>query len=73
MTELRDLLVWLAALPLPARQQVPGLPAARADVMPAALATLIALAETGGFDHFRHSFYNLRYGLAAEALAGLPA
>ena len=73
VTELRDLLVWLAALPLPARQQVPGLPAARADVMPAALATLIALAETGGFDHFRHSFYNLRYGLAAEALAGLPA
>lgn len=66
--QLRELLASLSALPLAARKQVPGLPPGRADVMPTALATLVALAEAGGFSAFRHSFYNLRYGLADEAL-----
>ena len=69
--QLRALLDWLGALPLAERQAIPGLPAARADVMPVALATLDALAGLGGLTTFRHSFYNLRYGLAAEALAAL--
>lgn len=59
----------LAALSLADRQHIPGLPAARADVFPTALATLIALAEVGGFDTYLHSLYNLRYGLAAELLS----
>jgi exopolyphosphatase/guanosine-5'-triphosphate,3'-diphosphate pyrophosphatase len=65
---LHELLNQIAALPLPERQQVPGLPAARADVFPVALATFIAIAETGDLAAFRHSFYNLRWGIAAELL-----
>ena len=34
-----------------------------------ALATLLAVAEHGGFATFQNSVFNLRYGLAAEALA----
>ena len=66
--QLRELLAFLAPLSLAQRQQVPAMPAARADVFPAALATLIAVAEVGGFTEFRHSLYNLRYGLAARLL-----
>jgi exopolyphosphatase / guanosine-5'-triphosphate,3'-diphosphate pyrophosphatase len=68
VAELRELLGWLGSLPLAARQQIPGLPPARADVFPAALATFIALAELGGFASFQNSLYNLRYGIAAQAL-----
>ncbi len=66
--ELRDLLAWLGAMPLDQRRTVPGLPPARADVFPTALATFLALAEAGGFSEFRNSVYNLRYGLADETL-----
>lgn len=65
---IRALFVELAALPLALRKTVPGLPPARADVFPTALATLIAVAEAGAITAYRHSFYNLRYGLAADAL-----
>jgi len=67
---LRTLLAEIAPLALAERRAVPGLPAARADVFPVALATAIALAEAGRFAAFHHSFYNLRYGLADELLAG---
>jgi exopolyphosphatase / guanosine-5'-triphosphate,3'-diphosphate pyrophosphatase len=67
--QLRELLGVLGAMPLAARQEIPGLPAARADVFPTALATLLAVADAGAFTGFRNSFYNLRYGLAAELLA----
>jgi len=63
-TQLRE----VGGLTLTARQQVAGLPPARADVFPTALATLIAVAERGHFAAFRHSLYNLRFGLAREAL-----
>lgn len=66
---LRAMLGEIGGLALAPRRMVPGLPAARADVFPAALATLVALADAGGFAGFRHSVYNLRYGLAAQALA----
>lgn len=58
-------------LPLATRHKVVGLPPARADVFPTALATLIAVAEHGQIAAFRNSLYNLRYGLAAEALAAM--
>ncbi|MBI4622369.1 MAG: phosphatase [Verrucomicrobia bacterium] len=70
IAQLRALLAWVGALPLAARRQVPGLPPARADVFPAALATLIAVAEWGGVPSYRNSLFNLRYGLAAAALHG---
>ena len=40
----------------------------RADVFPAALVTLLALAELGAVQAFHHSFRNLRWGVAAEML-----
>ena len=64
---LRSFLTELGALPLGARQQIAGLPAARADVFPTALATVITLAELGRFAAFENSLYNLRWGLVAEA------
>jgi len=73
VAQLTELLDFLGALSLAERRQVPGLPPPRADVFPAALATILAVAEAGGFTEFRHSVYNLRYGLAAELLDSLAA
>ncbi|MBL9214915.1 MAG: phosphatase [Opitutaceae bacterium] len=70
LTQLRSLRDALATLTLSQRQQIPGLPPSRADVFPAALTTLIALAEAAQLTEFRHSFYNLRWGLAAQAFDG---
>lgn len=66
---LAALLKKLGRQTLAERQTVPGLPARRADVMPTALSTVLALAEFGGFTAFQHSFYNLRWGLAGTQLA----
>ncbi len=66
---LRIMLDQVAHLALAQRKDVAGMPPGRADVFPAALATLIALAEIGGFSAYRHSLYNLRWGVAAEAFA----
>ncbi|MFM9030068.1 MAG: Ppx/GppA phosphatase family protein, partial [Opitutaceae bacterium] len=68
LTGVRALLAEVAALPLAARREIPGLAAARADVFPAALATVVALLEHAGSETVRHSLCNLRYGIAAEAL-----
>ncbi|HYD85823.1 MAG TPA: phosphatase [Opitutus sp.] len=68
LAAMRTVLSELSAFPLAQRKQIQGLPPARADIFPAALATLIALAEAADFLRFRHSLYNLRYGLAAELL-----
>jgi exopolyphosphatase / guanosine-5'-triphosphate,3'-diphosphate pyrophosphatase len=59
-----------APLPLAQRRAVRGLPPKRADVFPAALATLLEVARFAGVDRFAHSFYNLRYGVVAEMLDG---
>ncbi len=67
VTELRALLEKLAPLTLEQRLQFPGLPAGRADVFPAALVTMITIAEAGRIETFHHSLYNLRWGLAADA------
>jgi exopolyphosphatase / guanosine-5'-triphosphate,3'-diphosphate pyrophosphatase len=65
---LRGVLASVGAADLAARRRIPGLSAERADVFPAALVTLLALADLGGFDAYRHSFRNLRWGVAAEML-----
>ena len=69
VTRLRELLEQTGGLSLTDRRAIPGLPPARADVFPTALATLVAVAEHAKVTAFRHSFYNLRYGLAAELLS----
>lgn len=68
VSRLATLLDTLAPLPLAQRQQIAGLPAARADVFPTALATFLAIAEAASLTEFRHSFHNLRWGLAAKTL-----
>ncbi len=69
LAELEQLLAHTAALPLAARRALPGLPAARADVFPIALATIIEVAKLARVERLTHSFYNLRYGIADELLA----
>lgn len=69
--QLQELLDYLSPMNLEQRRRVEGLPPARADVFPVALATLLAVAETGGFTEFHHSFYNLRYGIAAGLIDAL--
>lgn len=63
-----DLLDEVCPLSLEDRKKIPGMPAARADVFPAALVTVVTVAEFGLFERFHHSLYNLRWGLAAQAL-----
>jgi exopolyphosphatase/guanosine-5'-triphosphate,3'-diphosphate pyrophosphatase len=65
---LRGILASAGSVDLAARRRIPGLSAERADVFPTALATLLSLAELGGISSFRHSFRNLRWGVAAELL-----
>jgi len=67
---LRATLASVGALDLAGRRKVPGLAASRADIFPAALATLLALAEWAGVTAFQHSLRNLRWGVAAELLGG---
>ncbi len=67
-TTVHDLLDELAPLDLAERQAIPGMPAARADVFPAALITVLTVAESAGAERFHHSLHNLRWGIAAELL-----
>jgi exopolyphosphatase/guanosine-5'-triphosphate,3'-diphosphate pyrophosphatase len=58
----------LAGLPLHERLSIPHLPAARADIFPTALITIDTLLGCAGREQLTHSFYNLRYGIAADLL-----
>jgi exopolyphosphatase / guanosine-5'-triphosphate,3'-diphosphate pyrophosphatase len=73
VAQLRQLLEVLGEMPLARRKQISGLPRARADVFPVALATLITVAEVGGFSAYHHSVYNLRYGIADDLLKAIDA
>jgi exopolyphosphatase/guanosine-5'-triphosphate,3'-diphosphate pyrophosphatase len=68
---LASLIDELAPLTLEQRKAVPGMPAERAYVFPAALITMLTLADFAHIDLFHHSLYNLRWGIAAEALGDL--
>lgn len=68
---LAHLLEELAPLTLAQRKAVPGMPAARADILPAALVTMLAVADYALVDRFHHSLHNLRWGIAVEALQTL--
>jgi exopolyphosphatase/guanosine-5'-triphosphate,3'-diphosphate pyrophosphatase len=68
VTLLHEILAKVSVLDLAERRKIPGLPPRRADVFPAALVTLLALAELGGIQSFHHSLRNLRWGVAAELL-----
>lgn len=64
---LNELLEELAPLDLAQRKALPGLPAGRADVFPAALVTMLTVADYAHLDRFHHSLHNLRWGIADEA------
>jgi exopolyphosphatase/guanosine-5'-triphosphate,3'-diphosphate pyrophosphatase len=68
---LAHLLEELAPLTLEQRKAIPGMPPARADVFPAALVTMLTVADYAHVDRFHHSLHNLRWGIADEALSGL--
>lgn len=68
VADLAQLLDEVAALPLDRRLAIPGLSAGRADVFPAALVTVLAIATVGDYRSFQHTFHNLRWGLAADRL-----
>jgi len=65
---LRELFTKISLMPLVERITVPGLPVARADIAPTALVTILAVLEYAGREEISHSFYNLRYGMAAAML-----
>lgn len=68
LESLVSLLDELAPLTLEQRKAVPGMPAARADVFPAALITMVAVADYARIKRFHHSLHNLRWGITAEIL-----
>ena len=68
VSQLRELLELIGSVDFETRRKIPGVPFGRADVMPVALATFIALAEFGGIKAFINSLYNLRWGVADEAI-----
>ncbi len=63
----------IAPMPLEERKRVPALPAARADVLPTALATVLTLAEVGRIGKFHTSSHNLRWGIVDETLPIIQA
>ena len=72
--EITRLKATLMALALHERMAVPHLPATRADIIPSALITINTVLNYAERTHVTHSFYNLRYGIAAELLKlGLSA
>ena len=64
--EIIELKSKLVRLSLEERKKLPRLPTERADIIPAALITIIAVLDYASRDTVNHSFYNLRYGIAAE-------
>jgi exopolyphosphatase/guanosine-5'-triphosphate,3'-diphosphate pyrophosphatase len=50
------------------RIAIPGMPAQRADIFPAAMLVFQVLLDLGRAEGLRHSFHNLRYGLALGLL-----
>lgn len=67
-TQLETLKEQVCALPLHERMSIPHLPASRADIIPTALITILAVLKHAQRTSLTHSFYNLRYGMAAELL-----
>jgi exopolyphosphatase / guanosine-5'-triphosphate,3'-diphosphate pyrophosphatase len=65
---LEKLCAQVCASTLEERKRLPGMPPARADIMPAALIVLTTVMESCGAHTLHHSFYNLRFGVAAQLL-----
>ena len=60
---IRGLLDRLCKLDVEERRKVPGIPADRADIMPAALVTLCTVAELCGAEAFHLTHHGVRHGI----------
>ncbi len=69
--DLDALLAEIAPLQAAARARIERLTPERADIMPAALTTILALLDYAGVDRVYHSWNNLRFGVAARFFAQL--
>ena len=67
--DLVALLAEIAPLTAEARARIPHFTRERADIMPAALVTMITMLELAGADRAYHSWNNLRFGVAARFFA----
>jgi exopolyphosphatase/guanosine-5'-triphosphate,3'-diphosphate pyrophosphatase len=61
----------IAPLDAAARARIPNLTPERADIMPAALTTILTLMDFAHVGSVVHSFHNLRFGVAARFFAEL--
>ena len=69
LLRIRELRDRMCATDLAGRRAIPGIPADRADIMPAALITLCVLADLTGAEAFHLSHYGVRHGMI-ELLLG---
>ncbi len=69
--ELAALLDEIAPMDASARACIPKLTPERADIMPAALTTVLVLLDQARADCVLHSFHNLRFGVAGRFFAEL--
>jgi exopolyphosphatase/guanosine-5'-triphosphate,3'-diphosphate pyrophosphatase len=69
LLRIRELRDRMCAADLAGRRAIPGIPAERADIMPAALITLCVLADLTGAEAFHLSHYGVRHGMV-ELLLG---
>jgi exopolyphosphatase/guanosine-5'-triphosphate,3'-diphosphate pyrophosphatase len=46
-----------------------GVPSSRADILPAGLCAILAVMERTGTESIRHSFFNLRFGVASQLVS----
>lgn len=69
---IRELKDHVCDLTMPERLKIPGLPADRADIMPAALITLCTLADMTGAEAFHLTHRGLRHGVV-ELMLGPSA
>jgi len=66
---LRNWLARLASLDLESRRALPGMPEGRADILPAALVVLLALADHAGAETLQLTHNGVRHGMAQLLLA----
>ncbi|MGF1531393.1 MAG: Ppx/GppA phosphatase family protein [Puniceicoccaceae bacterium] len=66
LSDLSKLANELHAIPLDRRVTYPGLPPARADIIPIALDIIQAVTRTASCQSILHSSYNLRWGIASQ-------
>ena len=71
LLQIREIKAELISQPLSERIKIKSLPAARADILPAALITIEQIMNLMRYTQLMHSQYNLRYGIALDILQAI--